>query len=156
MQRRQTWRALLGLSAAALLAGCAGAGAQVTAKSAAYPLSLSASLPDGDGRVHTLGETLQPVGALEIHATQYGIFYGAMRGVLDISSAVNERVRAAGGEGVVRLAIRAQNCALNWFFPFTILPFWPGCHTIEVTGVIVRRRQGAGAPKPAAEVPRAR
>jgi hypothetical protein len=64
----------------------------------------------------------------------------------DISDSVNEQVAAAKGDAVVHLTIASNHCPLNYLlFPFGILPFWPGCASVDITGDIV---QVTGAPPP--------
>jgi hypothetical protein len=129
----------LALGAVAALGGCAGVHYDVKADSARYPISFSPALPDGAGQILYPGEGLQAVGDFELQRTRWGAFYGAMRSDYDMSNDINDAVRARGGEGVINLSITNTNCALNMFFPLTILPFFPGCANLEIKGTVVRR-----------------
>lgn len=66
--------------------------------------------------------------------------YGAIGSTWDISDAVNTAVAADDGEAVVALTLENKGCALNWIFPLTLLPFWPGCQNGDIHAFIVRRK----------------
>lgn len=131
---------LLTLVAGLLGLGCAGAHYDVKADSARYPISLSPSLPDSSGNVLYLGEELESRGTFTVEGTELGVFYNATGGTVDLSEDVNREVKRRGGEGVVALSVTTSHCALNWLFPLTLLPIWPGCQGVEVKGTVVRRR----------------
>jgi hypothetical protein len=135
--------------AAVALSGCAGARYEVRADSSAYPISLSPVLPDADGTLLYLGHGLEQLGTFTHNVSKLGVFYGATTGTLDISELVNREVSSRSGDGVVSLTLTNEHCALNWFFPLTLLPFYPGCEDVTVTGLVVRARRPA-APPPAA------
>jgi len=133
-------RALAGVAVAtcAILTGCAGANYQFAADRARYPISFSPALPDGTGRILYLGHELEPKGSFEFTRTQIGFLYGAISsGPIDVSDQINAEVAQKGGEGVVALALRNQNCATNYLFPLQILPFFPGCQIVTVTGTVI-------------------
>jgi len=143
--------------------GCAGAQTDITAKESRYPISLSGVLVDEKGIPVYLGHELEEVGILSDKATTVGFFYASTGIDHDLSEAVNAQVEAAHGEGVVNLAVTSKQCALNYMWPLTILPIWPGCLSNSVTGVIVRRKRApsglaaeaiAGAPQPTAPAAR--
>ncbi len=145
-------RTVLGLAVASLiLTGCAGARYRISADRLRYPASLSPVLPDEEGRPAYLGESLKPVGRFSFNRTSVGFVYGVTGTAIDLSDDLNREVERRQGEGIVQLSLRPENCASSWFFPFTLLPFYPGCHNLTVTGtVIVRNREGResgrGAP----------
>ena len=124
-------------------AGCAGAHMQVEAKSSRYAISMSPMVRDDSGYLHDR-HTLEKVGTLHPDRTRMGFFYslGTIFPHYDISDEVNQQVAAAGGEAVVGLAVSVgEGCeALNFAPFFNILPIWPGCVPVIVTGDIVRRR----------------
>ncbi len=126
--------------------GCAGAQTDITAKESRYPISMSAVLVDEKGAPVYLGHELEEVGVLSDESTKVGFFYAATGLDHDLSEAVNSQVEAANGEGVVNLAVTSQQCALNYIWPLTILPIWPGCLSNSVKGVIVRRKAPATQP----------
>jgi hypothetical protein len=121
-----------------LLEGCAGAKAHIVGDSLRYPVSMSASLPDGDGQVRALGDGLESVGRLRDSWTVVGIGYGHQTRDLDVSAPINARVAELSGDGVVQLAVRSSNCLLNFVFPLNLLPIWPGCVTVAVDGEVVK------------------
>jgi hypothetical protein len=128
------------LVAAVSSTACAGTQTDITADRARYPISLSSVLVDEDGSPVYLGHELEEVGALRDESTKVGFFYGATGLDHDLSDAVNQQVEKAGGEGVVNLAVTSEQCALNYMFPLTIIPFWPGCLNNTITGTVVRRK----------------
>jgi len=120
------------------LTGCAGARYEVAADHARYPLSFSPSLPDEKGKVVYLGHELESKGSFEFSTTQLGFLYGlTSAGTVDVSEKINEEVAKKGGEGVVALVVKNQNCFTNYLFPLPILPFYPGCQVVTVTGTVV-------------------
>jgi len=84
---------------------------------------------------------LEPVGEFEHSGSAFGFIYSATSMDVDISEAIEDQVRLAGGEAVVNTSVNVKQCALNFFFPLNHLPFWPGCATFHVAGTIVRRKE---------------
>jgi hypothetical protein len=137
----------------AALTGCAGARYEVAADHARYPISFSPSFPDETGKVIYLGHELESKGSFEFSTTQLGFLYGlTSAGTVDVSERINEEVAKKGGEGVVALVVKNQNCFTNYLFPLPILPFYPGCQIVTVTGTVVslKGRQVAEAATPPA------
>ncbi len=140
-------RALPGaIAAAMLLAGCAGADYRISADRLRYPASLSPVLPDTRGKPLYLDEDLKSVGEFSFSRTSVGYLYGMTGSPIDISDNLNDEVERRQGEGIVRLSFTASNCASSWFFPLTVLPFYPGCQNVTVTGTVVTRKPAAGNP----------
>ncbi|HVV52611.1 MAG TPA: hypothetical protein VHO06_23295 [Polyangia bacterium] len=139
-RRARLFAGLLGLLAAA---GCAGARVRVTADRARYPLSLSPAVRDARGRLYDQ-RTLLKVGWLDVRKTTAGLAYTALAvpPARDFSDEINRQVAAAGGEAVVGLTVSVgAGCGwLNGFPILNVLPFWPGCVPVRLTGDIVRRR----------------
>jgi hypothetical protein len=135
-----TLRLLLGGFFAAAFIQCAGARTELSFSEARYPLSYSAYLYDASGRIVVRGHELQPVGTLSIERRFWGMLYSyaTVSGEPELGAAINEQVRAAGGVGVVNLTVRTEGCGWNFAFLLTILPFWPGCATVTVSGEIVK------------------
>jgi len=127
----------------AFTAGCAGARVNVTAERARYPISFSGSVRDASG-VLRLRSSLVKVGELTADGTRLGILYSGVtpRSDYDISDDVNAQVEAARGEAIVYLTVTVSDSCnvLNAFPVLNVLPFWPGCIPLTVTGDIVRRR----------------
>jgi len=140
-------RAILGLAATMLvLVACAGTHYRISADRLKYPTSLSPVLPDGQGKPLYLGEDLQPVGEFSFKRTSVGYLYGMTGTAIDLSDNLNGEVERRQGEGIVRLSLRAENCASSWFFPLTVLPFYPGCQDLTVTGTVVTRKPAFEEP----------
>jgi hypothetical protein len=107
---------------------------------------MSQVVRDGSGLLYD-HQSLEYVGALHTGRTRMGFFYSALTplSTFDISEDVNAQVAAAGGEAVVGLTVSASDSCdiLNNFPILNILPLWPGCVPVTVTGDIVRRRSAA-------------
>jgi hypothetical protein len=136
------------LASSVVTAGCAGAHVEITARQSRYAISMSQVVRDGSGVLYD-HQSLEYVGALYTGRTRLGFFYSALTplSTFDISEDVNAQVSAAGGEAVVGLIVSASDgCDILNNFPFlNILPVWPGCVPVTVTGDIVRRRSAAPA-----------
>jgi hypothetical protein len=131
-----------------LAAGCAGAHVEIIAQQSRYAISMSQVVRDGSGRLYD-HHSLEYVGSLDTGRTRLGFFYSALTplSTFDISEDVNAQVSAAGGEAVVGLTVSASDGCdiLNNFAILNILPLWPGCVPVTVTGDIVRRRSAVSA-----------
>ncbi len=132
-----------------LLAGCAGASVDVTARGAAYPISMSGSVRDSSGTLLDI-HSMKIVSGFHLETTRIGILYSGVtpRSTLDISDAVNEQVSAAQGEAIIRLSVTVdERCnVLNSFPVLNAVPVWPGCVPVILDGLIVRRRPPAPPP----------
>ena len=135
------------LASTLLAAGCAGAHVEITARQSRYAISMSQVVRDSGGLLYD-HQSLEYVGALYTGRTRLGFVYSALTplSTFDISEDVNAQVAAAGGEAVVGLTVSASDgCdVLNNFPLLNILPVWPGCVPVTVTGDIVRRRAATG------------
>jgi hypothetical protein len=134
--------------ALAALAGCAGARFDFAADRARYPVSFSPALPDESGTILYLGHELESKGTFRFETTQIGFVYGATGGKIDVSDQINEEVAKRGGEGVVDLVVRNDNCWTNYLWPFQLLPFYPGCQNVTVTGTVVGTKAREATPAP--------
>ena len=102
-----------------LSAGCAGARYQVKADGLSYPVSMSGALPDQSGNL-------------------FGFLYGETGTDVDISEAVNARIRELGGDGAAAVTVTTANCGINYWPTLIALPFFPGCVSVHVEGHVVR------------------
>ena len=140
-------QAMVGLVVMSLMvAGCAGARYRISADRLRYPVSLSPVLPDGQGKPLYLDEDLQPVGQFSFSRTSVGYLYGMTGTAIDLSDNLNGEVERRQGEGIVRLSLRTSTCASSWYIPLTVLPFYPGCQNLTVTGTVVTRKPAVGGP----------
>lgn len=131
--------------------GCAGAGVEVVADHALYPISMSETVRDGSGTLLDR-RSLVTVGHFESEESRIGILYSALtlRSKVDISETINAQVAAAGGEAVTHLSVTVtEGCnVLNGFFFLNAVPIWPGCVPLEIRGLIVRRKSQQPTPTP--------
>ena len=144
--RPHSLRILVGMTL--FVAGCAGAHYNISADRLIYPTSLSPVLPDGQGKPLYLDEDLQRVGEFSFRRTSIGFLYGMTGTAIDLSDDLNREVRRRRGEGIVGLSLRSDACGSSWFFPLTVLPFYPGCQNLTVTGTVVTRRPAAAPRTP--------
>jgi hypothetical protein len=132
-----------------LVAGCAGANVDVTARGAAYPISMSGSVRDNDGTLLDM-RSMKIVSGFHLETTRIGILYSGVtpRSTLDISDAVNEQVSAAQGEAIIRLSVTVdERCdVLNSLPVLNAIPVWPGCVPVILDGLIVKRRPPSPPP----------
>jgi len=134
----------LAVALALAVTGCTGARTTVVAPHARYPVSLSRGLRDASGALVTFDRRVV-VGRFNASHTGWGMVYSAAKltPTTDISDEVNAQVAAAHGDGIIHLTIVTRACALDYFaFPFGILPFWPSCVFVDVSGDIVRVNPG--------------
>ncbi len=122
-----------------MAAGCAGAQFTLDAKSAAYPLSMSPTVPGPDGALLRIGAGLEKVGDFTFKKRAWGLLYSAIAlSDMDVSSSANTQIKAAAGDAIVNLElVSLEHCVLNYLFPFSILPIWPGCQNATYRGDIV-------------------
>lgn len=130
---------------ALLASGCAGARGGVSFETTRYPLSMSQVLFDPQGRMLP-PQALQIVGTVKAERRLWGLMYSwiPLSGTKDLSDDMNRQIGATGGEGVIGLHAEVTGCVPNGFFPFTLLPIWPGCANVEVKGWVVRRKMTIG------------
>lgn len=127
---------------AGLMAGCAGATVEVTARRALYPISMSGAVRDSGGMLLD-ARSLQIVSGFHVEKTRIGIGYSGVtpRSTVDISDDVNAQVSAVQGQAIVALRITVdQSCNfLNSLPIFNAIPIWPGCVPVVLDGLVVRR-----------------
>jgi len=149
MSERRGRGARLMLALGGLLAGCAGANVEVTARGAAYPISMSGSVRDSAGTLLDI-HSMKIVSGFHLEATRIGILYSGVTpgSTLDISDAVNAQVSAARGEAIIRLSVTVvESCNfLNTVPVLNAIPVWPGCVPVVLDGLIVQRRPPPGPP----------
>jgi len=139
-------RTVMAICGVLLLAGCIGSRQDVRFSAVRVPMSLSGQLLDDKG-APVSGDNLEVVGRLGASRRGWSIFWSLLplRRV-DFSREINAQVAAAGGEGVVNLQITSgDGCtrSINQV-PFAVLlPIFPGCTDVTISGEIVRQRQDA-------------
>lgn len=139
-------RAMIAWCSALLLAGCIGSRQDVRFSTAQVPLSLSGQLLDARGEAVS-GDELEVVGRLGASRRGWSIFWSLLPlQRIDFSREVNAQVAAVGGEGVINLLVTAEDgCtrSLNQVPLAALLPIFPGCTDVTISGEIVRSRQDA-------------
>jgi hypothetical protein len=132
----------------ALATGCvAGGRVNIVAPEAKVPISLSRGVRDASGQL-VPQEQKQVVGQFTYKTRGWSIGWSLvpLTPRRNISEAVNAQVAQAGGDAIINLTTISQGCRLNYFWPFIILPVWPGCTKIELVGDIIKVAPPAAAP----------
>ncbi len=135
--------------AAAALAGCAGARPVVKFDTSRYPVSLSGTVMDRNGRF--LGpEARTTVGRFSSSKTGVAVGYShAAMNKVDFSDEVNRQVAAVNGDAVVNLEVATTDSCmcLNMVWITQALPIFPGCVKVVAEGDIIRARTTTGVSK---------
>lgn len=131
------------LLAVAPALGCAGARTTVVAPTAEYPVSMSQGVRDAGGELVS-ADRRQIVGHFEDHRTAWGLAYSYARltPTKDLSDELNAQIKAAHGDAVINLKVASSPCVLNFVPVVDLLPLWPGCSNVTITGDIIRVREG--------------
>lgn len=134
--------ASLAVSATLLSASaCAGSKAEVGFDGTTVPVSMSSALHDEAGELVD-SEDYRVVRHFETEEKKsWAILYTGVRFQkrLDFSEEVNAAVSKGEGEGVVNLEVSAKSCGINMVIPMILLPFWPGCVKVWVSGDVMTR-----------------
>ena len=112
-------------------------------------------MPRRRERPVTVNELVK-VGKVQWVERVWGIFWSwiPLTGTKDVSFPINAQIARAGGEGVVNLAIKAENCGMNYVPFVNWLPIYPGCTYVTITGDIVRLAGPPSAAAPAGFIPK--
>ncbi len=126
-----------------LLMGCAGARPKLAFDGAHYPLSMSQYLLDASGRVVEPKE-LRALGPFVYEGTGWAIGYTQIPlNKLDLSQSVNAAVEELGGEAIIQVQVTAMKSpcltANTIAFGLNMIPLYPGCSKVMVSGLIVER-----------------
>lgn len=131
---------LVAISTTVMLTGCiTGGRTEVRFDNTAYPVSLSPAVYGSDGAV--LADTERTVvGELNVNLRAWSMVWGAvsLKRIRDVSEKINAQIQEANGQAVVNMKILARQCGGNYVVPLTMLPLYPGCTKIKITGDIVR------------------
>jgi len=119
--------------------GCAGARTTVVAPTAKYPVSMSRGVRDAGGELVTPARR-KVVGHFRVERTAWGLVYSYVNltPVEDLSAELNAQIAAVDGDAVINLGVASSSCGLNTAPLLDLLPFWPGCANLTVTGDIIR------------------
>jgi hypothetical protein len=108
---------------------------------------MSRGVRDADGSL-LASENREKVGDLLVKTNAFGILYSAvdLNPKTDISEEVNKEVLRTRGDAVVNLKVTNSQCPMNFIYPLTLLPIWPGCVTVRIHGDIIRKKAAPVAP----------
>jgi hypothetical protein len=122
-----------------LLVNCSGGRAAIKLEKAQVPVSLSSFLYSEDGKVLAKNKDLKVLGKFEYEKRFWGILWSQVRlsDDDDVAEAINQQVKAKGGEGIVSLFVESDYCGINAVPFLGILPIWPGCTKAKFQGDIV-------------------
>jgi hypothetical protein len=138
----------------AFLGGCAGGRGALAFDRLTYPVSSSPFIYGPDDRPYNPGE-LQPVGKMVWVERIWGLWWSwiPLSGTVDVSAPINAQIARAGGDGIINLRVVSQSCGMNYVPVFNIVPLYPGCAYVTITGDIVRMATMALPPLPGALPP---
>ncbi len=128
--------------------GCTGATSTVIFDGATYPVSMTQTVPDRDGRI-LYSSQQETLGKFEASGRAWSLFWSLLSlNSIDFSDDINEQVSDAGGEAIVNAKILASlpfipDICPNIFI-FHWLPIWPGSVLVEIQGDIIRSKRGQG------------
>jgi hypothetical protein len=147
---RKNFVTILGvLALAAFLGGCAGARGALAFDQLKYPVSSSPFIYGPDDRPLNPGE-VQHVGKMVWVERVWGLWWSwiPLSGTIDVSAPINAQIARAGGDGIINLKVIAENCGMNYVPVFNMVPLYPGCTYVTITGDIVKAMEMAPPPPP--------
>ena len=106
--------------------GCTGGSITVKADNLEYPASMTEGLYTKDLKlIDNTGYTV--VNSFEFSTTKWSIFFGAipLHGALDLSSDLNEIIKANNGDGIVNLQVGSN------------VPLYNACNLILLVGPVI-------------------
>lgn len=136
---------MIGLTALLLLLdGCISSSkGRLTFNELAYPGSMSPYLYGPNSELVAKDRGLKVIKAFSSGKECWNEFYslitlGSCKTTESIALEINEAIRSAGGDGMVNITVAAWPHAISYWHPLTLLPFWPSCTHVLVTGDIVK------------------
>ncbi|MDH5721662.1 MAG: hypothetical protein OEZ13_13745 [Spirochaetia bacterium] len=121
-----------------------GAAGKIKLKNSKYPVSLSHSLYDNDGKIVSEKNGLETIKHFKYNTSYWSILYTFidLSDDEDITMYLNTELDDLRGDGVINLEIENKQCINHMFIPMiTILPFWPSCTNINLEGDFVRLKK---------------
>ncbi len=126
-----------------LVSSCAGYRGQIKLNKLNYPVSMSAFIYGKKGDILLKGdERLKKISNFSFSKLMWSIFYTGIS-LSDDQIFVNELNRSIEnekGDGMINFKLKNSACFLNYIFLFNLLPFWPGCAHITISGEIIKER----------------
>ena len=136
---------MLGLAALLLLQdGCVSfSKGRLTFNELAYPGSMSPCLYGPNAEVLAKDHGLKFIKTFSNTKDCWNLFYsllslGECKATESVALEINKEIRSSGGDGIVNVTVTAWPDAISYWHPLTILPFWPACTHVLVTGDIVK------------------
>lgn len=126
-----------------VLFGCAGAGDVFYFQELKHPTSMSAYLYGPDKKVVAKGKGLKTIADFKYEKRVWGIMYTFVTLSEDINAdltnKINGAVTNADGDGMINVAITfKESCGISRVPIINLLPFWPGCVDVLVSGEVVK------------------
>jgi len=114
--------------------GCAGARTNLLFDGLRHPVSFSPVLQAGRVPAEDAHR-----GSFERVVRAYSLFYGLipLDPNTDLAPLLEEEIARLQGNAVVDLKVTASSCAANYAYPMPLLPVWPSCVHLRVTGTVV-------------------
>jgi hypothetical protein len=136
---------MIGLTALLLLLdGCISLSkGRLTFNELAYPGSISPYLYGPNSELVAKDRGLKVIKTFSSEKECWNEFYSLIsfsgcKATESIALDINEAIRSAGGDGMVNITVTAWPHAIQYWHPLTLLPFWPSCTHVLVTGDIVK------------------
>lgn len=133
-------RTLLVVLTALGVFACAGNRGSVKFDTLEYPVSMSAFVNGPNKSVLVKDESLEVVKKFEFQKKQWAMVYSFVNLSNDeiFAAEINKAIKDANGDAMINLNVTNANCFVNFgLFALPILPFYPGCSDITVSGDIV-------------------
>jgi len=136
-------RAIIFIASLSMIA-CAGNKGKLRMDELAYPVSMSGYIYDKNMKPVRIDAGLKKLAHIETSKTLWSMFYtlvnlnDATNIVRDFNGQIAE---TKTGQGVVNLNIRHRSCFLNEFYILNLLPIWPGCSTLILSGDVIEPTQ---------------
>lgn len=133
-------RLLLGLLVSCLAVACAGNRGAVKFDTLEYPVSMSAFVNGPNKSVLVKDDSLQVIQKFEFQKKQWAMMYSFVNLSDDeiFATEINKAIKQANGDALINLNVTSANCFINFgLFALPILPFYPGCSDVTVSGDIV-------------------
>ena len=116
-------------------------GGRLTFEDLQYPASMSGSLYGPKGEiVREQDGGLEPIKTFTFTKNYWSTFYSIvpLSRSSDIVEQINKEIKEAGGDGITNVSVSSDYSKLTSVLPLNLLPIWPGCSEIRVTGTIVK------------------
>jgi hypothetical protein len=124
-----------------LFSSCtAGARGFVKFNNLKYPVSLSPHLFDKSGKIVSESNELKVIGQIDYEKTVYSMLYtiATINPQQEFGDIINHQISEKNGDGVINLSVSTRGCVYNYIPIISLLPMWPGCTVINLSGDIIK------------------